>query len=499
MSRSLVHLCRSVTMASAFLLTLASAGPVGWRYDGTGRFPGPAPVTSWDVATGKNILWRTPMPRWGNASPVVVVGKVIVTGEPDRVYALDAATGQQVWETDISLLHLLGDEGQPLRARKAEKDALELKTWEIDRQVDALDELDDEASKEKAKALKAEARDAAKRIKELEAELSEPTGTLKQKWRTIGYSMATPVTDGTHVWVKSGTGAVACLELATGRISWMKKIDPDPYETSVTSPILLDTPPKPLLILSRVVYDAERKYQNEKTERSKNLLAFEAATGDLVWESAGLPTAGWGSGSPLLMEVDHVAVVVSDSGDVVRATDGFHLKERIALGGSSSAVADGNVAYICDDKEIRAVRLTWSGSSKIEATELWRRVIVQESANSFGLWSSPLLAGGRLFAVDGLAHGLVLDAASGEVLHDFSPLEYTGRKAEVYASLAEAGGKVVVASMKKGYVSIFELSADGQPVVEVSAFDETLFSSPFIADGRIYFRTQDAVYCIGTK
>jgi outer membrane protein assembly factor BamB len=91
---------------------------------GSGNGDGQRAVTEWDVATGKNIKWKTPIPGIANSSPIVWGNRIFVTtaisngGDKSfrtglygdvkpvedlsehewKVYALDKATGKIVWE-----------------------------------------------------------------------------------------------------------------------------------------------------------------------------------------------------------------------------------------------------------------------------------------------------------------------------------------------------------------------------------------------------------------
>src|SRR5580704_4612485 len=52
--------------------------PIGWRGDGTGRYPAATPPTSWERArmgagyTTKGIRWMTPLPSTGVSCPIIV-------------------------------------------------------------------------------------------------------------------------------------------------------------------------------------------------------------------------------------------------------------------------------------------------------------------------------------------------------------------------------------------------------------------------------------------
>ena len=92
--------------------------------DGAGNGDGQGAITAWDVATGRNIRWKTAIPGISNASPIVWGDRIFVTtaiskaGDKTfrtgaygdvkpvddlsvhewRIYALDKATGKVLWE-----------------------------------------------------------------------------------------------------------------------------------------------------------------------------------------------------------------------------------------------------------------------------------------------------------------------------------------------------------------------------------------------------------------
>ena len=169
------------------------------------------------------------------------------------------------------------------------------------------------------------------------------------------------------------------------------------------------------------------------------------------------------------------------------------------MGGSSTAVVDGDVVFLCDDKKMSAVQLEPASNGKVNHAVLWETTIVEKSGNSYGLWSSPLIHGGHIYAVDGLANGFVIDRTDGKIVGKFTPLDHNPRKAAVYTSLSLVDGKIFVASMKKGYGAFFEATPRAKTVSQLGPFGEALYSTPFFSGDRLYIRTQTAVYCIGAK
>jgi outer membrane protein assembly factor BamB len=59
--------------------------------------------TTWDGPSGKNVLWKTPIPLEGNSSPVVWKDRIFLTGATERVrqvYCFDTA-GKLLWQKDM--------------------------------------------------------------------------------------------------------------------------------------------------------------------------------------------------------------------------------------------------------------------------------------------------------------------------------------------------------------------------------------------------------------
>lgn len=60
---------------------------------------------SWDAATGKNILWKTPVPLPGMNSPVVWGNRVFLSGADKtqrKVYCFDVDGGKILWEKEVA-------------------------------------------------------------------------------------------------------------------------------------------------------------------------------------------------------------------------------------------------------------------------------------------------------------------------------------------------------------------------------------------------------------
>ena len=70
--------------------------------------------TSWDLASGKNILWKVPVPRKGFNSPVINGNKVFFSGADEKIrelFCYELNTGKQLWRLEAK--NISGSPSQP--------------------------------------------------------------------------------------------------------------------------------------------------------------------------------------------------------------------------------------------------------------------------------------------------------------------------------------------------------------------------------------------------
>jgi len=73
--------------------------PLGWRGDGSGRFPGATPVTQW--SSTKNVRWSALVGR-SYSSPILSGEFVLVTSEPNLLLCLRRKNGTVQWKSPIT-------------------------------------------------------------------------------------------------------------------------------------------------------------------------------------------------------------------------------------------------------------------------------------------------------------------------------------------------------------------------------------------------------------
>src|SRR6516164_6690600 len=79
------------------LLTLGPAlgqAPIGFRTDGTGRYPAAEPPLAW--GPDRNVVWKTKLPP-SNAIPVLLGDRIFTCAEPCVLLCLNKADGTVLW------------------------------------------------------------------------------------------------------------------------------------------------------------------------------------------------------------------------------------------------------------------------------------------------------------------------------------------------------------------------------------------------------------------
>src|SRR5262249_7237150 len=107
---------------------------------------------------------------------------------------------------------------------------------------------------------------------------------------------------------------------------------------------------------------------------------------------------------------------------------------------------------------------------------------------------SPLLYQGQLFLVKPGGILTVLDARTGE-LGKQERLPFAG--GDYYASPAGGDAKVYSLS-QRGQLNVVSAAADWK-TLHRARFEEDVYATPAIVDGKIYLRTTGHLYCFGLK
>lgn len=429
-----------------------------------------------EFGPGRNVVWRSALLR-GSSSPVLTADRIFLTGYEDRrlvTFALDRATGRILWRREIE---------QP-RSEERHK-------------------LNNAAS-------------------------------------------ATPVTDGRNVWtffadfglVSYGPdgnerwrlplgpfdnlhGMAASPVLAGDRIILACDQDTESYLLAVhkdTGKVIWKTP-RPSVVHGFATPTIFRPKQGEVqvvVPGSYVLASYSLSTGKELWIVRGLSwqikttaiasgdtiyVTGWAPGadageSEPLPPFEDAAREIDANRDGKIAPDEIN-PTKYKHGGSWRAIdldRDGFLdprdwSFYRARRAARNVTLAIRpGSARGDITDtrvLWRneRFVPQVS--------SPLLYNGVLYTIKDGAILSSMDPATGTI---HKTARIPGAIGAYYSSPVAGDGKLYVAS-ENGKVGVIRAGAQWE-VLAVNSFDENIYSTPAIENGRIYLRTTEALYCL---
>lgn len=448
---------RVIVVVLSFLCARTFAATSAWRGDGSGRYPKARPPLQWSSET--NVIWKTPLPKWSNASPVLEGRRLFVCVEPATVVCLSAKDGTILWEHELSY----ADTEPPEKREQARKDearvyGLRDEAGRCEKQLkEAEKKLESEPGTD---TLKADVESLQKRLDGLKGEFKKISHYLRPATHDVnGYSTPTPVTDGTHVYVLTGTGVAACFDLK-GDLRWARFVEKSSLGWGLST--------SPVLAGDRFVV-----HINKVTGLDKN-------TGETAWEAASAAHYG----SVFASRMGKTPVVLTANGEILRASDGASLGDKILSLAYNGPVVHDNVAYFIQHGG-KAARLPAEFDPDNKAEILWTT-----KPHNDRYYGSPLCHEGLIYAITQKALLSVIDALTGEIVYR-TDMKLAGT---VYPSITLAGTYLFVSS-DDGTTIVMK---PGRVYEEVARNKlEGFRTSPLFVKDRLYVRTLKHVYCIG--
>jgi outer membrane protein assembly factor BamB len=283
--------------------------------------------------------------------------------------------------------------------------------------------------------------------------------TGKPRWKTprpdmlAGY--AVPVVcetkDRTDI-VMAGTGRMIGYDPETGRERWTCRTL---VRTVMTTPVVKDG----------VIYVAVQSYGDNKRTLKFALLEWMDTNRD---------------GKLSREEVPQEFRERFDASDTNK--DGFIAGAELdtAFQSKGNRVGGGNI--------VQAIR--GGGTGDVTKTHLLWNVTKNYPSNL----TSPLVSGDRLLVVKAGGLSTSLSTAAGKPNWELERIDNLG---DHYASPVAADGKVFIAG-RNGFVVVLEDSASLEVLAKNDMGGE-IIATPAIADGRLYVRTRDKLFCVGKK
>lgn len=438
----------------------ALAQPYGWRIDGTGHRDAHPPR---DLAS---VVWKTELPGGSNASPVVVQGKVCFAIEPASVGCADAATGELTWTATNHVWDALPKaQADPIREQVEQAEALEADLKSLKARYGQL----------RREVRKPGASDALAELEEVTAQM----GALRTRidaaapYRTvdvdpdIGWTSASLLTDGTHLFVKVSNGVLSCFTPDGERV-WSRWLGAPQRDLRgylglpTASPIWVDG----TLVVGH-----------------NTLLGLDPATGKQRWSGGTYLDFG----TPGAAQIDGLWVVLTPDGRALRASDGRELATGLADIWYTGPIVHDDVAYWVGTKagseegfqgRATAVRLEREGDD-LKVTPLWS--VDLDTRDRF--YATPVWWQGRLVTVTRGGELYEIDAKTGAIRQRTSIAP--SRTDEVWASPLVLSDRLYV-QVSGGSVLWFDQPGTWEPSAQARL--ERSLATPVFDGGNVWHR-----------
>jgi outer membrane protein assembly factor BamB len=293
-----------------------------------------------------------------------------------------------------------------------------------------------------------------------------------------GYASSTPATDGERVYAFFGKTGVFAFD-GEGKEVWRADVAPDARTHNfgtASSPIICNDV---LVVPASVECEA--------------VVGFDKRTGKELWRA---PASGYGVwwGTPIVIgSGDDAEVVISvpselwglnpQNGKLRWYAESF--PERMV---TPSPVAMGGVIYAIGGRQGGSAAVKTGGRGDVTKSHaVWK-----QSNGSY--ITSPVVYNGNLYWVNERGLGICVKAENGE---EVAKKRVEGVNA-VYSSLVLADGRMYLVSRRDG-TFVLEPSPEFKVIARnsIEGDDSDFNASPAISNGRIFLRSDRALYCIG--
>lgn len=438
----------------------------------------------------QNIRWLSELPGRSTSTPIIVGDRIFVAAEPDLLVCLDKNSGKFLWSAANNYYEAMS---------VADRNANPAYAAQVDPLAAALRA---ESDRERRLELRRQMQEALAKIDPQRFDVPND-GHFAAHFGIVGFSMPTPVSDGTHVYIWCGMGVAACYDLG-GRRHWITRVPVEHIEYG-SSPALADG------VLAVFL---------------GKLYGLDAKTGELRWTQ---PRIHKNIAAVLAARLAGQPVFITQPGEIICPVDGKLLyRPRSAVTGDGGCWAPPVVLgdtvyggqYGVHQTSVTDFRNVSGDEWKPELTATFDLDVPREhNLRPDGGWldhstaGSPVVFQGLAYKVDIYGWLYVIDLEARKLVY-YRKLELDGlmhyNAVPVAASPTLIGNRLVVVD-NQGTALVLATGRDFQVLarnrIETQLdrpwpipAQETLAYAPPIADGEcLYLRGERYLYCIAEK
>ena len=389
----------------------------------------------------ENVLWRTKMPSWSAATPIVWNDTVFVTSAEEGFLRL-------------------GERGEPGSEKRNPDKIYLIALNRKDGSIRWRNEID----------------------------------SGNRLYRKQNSASPSPMTDGERVWIMTGNGKFACFTM-DGKPLWKRDIQAE-YGPFGLNHGYASTP---LLYKDRLYVQV---LHGMKTDDPSYIFAVDKNTGKTTWKVERPTDAKTESpdnyATPQITTVDGKPQLVISGADYVTGHDLTTGKELWRIGGfnptdnsfnrtiASSVVIGGNV-FTTSTRGRPFIAFRAGGSGDITGKrELWK--------NNLGAdVPTPTTDGKYIYVLNDIGIIHCLEAESGKPV-------YEGKRIEngTYSSSPLLADSKLYSTNEDGTTTVVKAGPEFE-VLAVNKLDSHTLASPVAVDNQIFIRTAEYLYCIQKK
>jgi outer membrane protein assembly factor BamB len=437
-----------VVLLTVALCVIVQAQTAGhwpqWRgpfFNGMAR--GDAPTTWGDTS---NIRWKTQIPGKGNSTPVIwgdriFVTTAIATGKP-------AATPSPAEDAGERRGRGAGGGAGPLVEHNFDLLALDRKTGKI--------------------------------LWQRTAKVATPHEGYHRAYGS--FASNSPATDGRYVYASFGSRGIYCYDF-NGKLIWEK--DPG---VQMKMRLAFGEGSAPLLVGDRVflVFDHEA---------GSFIVALDKRNGKELWRATREEPSSWST--PLAIDHGGRTEIVVSATNRVRSYDaetGKVVWESAGLGSNAIPVPvyQNGMVYVMSghrDPKLMAIKLGKQGDLTGSDAIVWSHT------RGVPYTASPVLYDNKLYVATDSGMVSAFNAATGEPYYAQTRLP---KSANLKASLVGANGKLYIAT-EDGDVVVLKMGEKFEVIATNHLTDQIFIATPVIAAGELYLRGQNTLFCISEK
>jgi outer membrane protein assembly factor BamB len=430
-----------------------------------------------EIGPGNNVIWKTPLPP-GHSSPVLHGDRVFlnaVRGKELLTIALDRRDGKVLWEAKAphearEKIHTIGSHAQCTPATDGER----VVSFFGSSGLICYD---------------------AKTGKQL---WFVPMGPFKNDF---GAANAPLIVSGVVIVGQDHDEGsfLTAIDKLNGQTIW--RTDRSEFPVGFANPIIWEVEGKRQIVMAGTLRVVGYDYASGKEEWTVRGLARVVNMTPTVGPDGTLYVAGYAAGA------DPGARIQAPPWDEMIAKYDANKNGTLELDEMPAGDLKQRFSLIDRDKDGHVTKVEYEGMRRIFQTAQNRMIAIKpggkgDVTESHVLWSqpkylpfvpSPLLYRGNIFMVRNGGIVASLDAKTGKLAKEAR----AGGSGDYYASPVGGDGKIYVLS-QQGDLAVASAEAQWN-VLHTARFEEDVYATPAIVDGRIYLRTAGHLYCFGLQ